>query len=257
MDKSVKDSADLMHLVAWAHANRQRLILTAAIAVAVGCIVGFIFWNKAHREDMANNALALLTPPTSISIATAADAEPYVRVANEYSGTQAGARAQLLAGQLFFDAGKFNEAQEQFQRFLADYPNNQLANQAAVGVAASLEAQGKVAEATARYEDIATRHAADSTMPQVKSALGRLYLAQNKPEKALQQYDELVRAANNDSWTSEAGLERGELLAKYPQLRKPVTPPPGPSPSSAFTLPMNTNAPPGSNGAPLMLKSAK
>src|SRR5689334_22128820 len=103
MEKSVKQSADLMNVIAWAHANRQRLILVVAILAAVGCVAGYVIWNKNHREEVANGALAMLTPPTEIQMAKPADAEPYLRVANEYSGTTAAARAQLIAGELLFD----------------------------------------------------------------------------------------------------------------------------------------------------------
>lgn len=239
MDKTSQQTPDVLNLVAWAHANRQRLILTAAIVAAIGCIVGFMMWSKNHREATANEALANLVPPTGIQSATAADAEPYIKVANEFTGTAAGARARLQAGQILFDAGKFSDARAQFEQFMGQYPNYPLVSQGAVGVAACMEAEGKTAEATARYEDIATRHAVDSTTAQVKSALARLYMAQNKPEQALQQYEEMLRSGNNDSWTSEANLQRGELLAKYPKLVKPVAPPPStglPSPSAPTLL---------------------
>ena len=231
MDKDVTQSADFYRLVAWLHANRQRLIRISVAVLAVAAVItGYVLY-KQHVETAASEALSLLKPPRYSEEAlniNAADAEPFLKLAQERSGTRAAARALIIGGGILFDAGKFDKSQEAYEQFLREYPEDPLASQAMIGVASSLEAQGKLADATARFSDLIKRHQADATTPQAKSALARLYLAQNKPELALQYYEELARANNNDTWTSEAGIQIQELLAKYPNLRKPVAPAPAP-----------------------------
>jgi len=241
MDKEIKHEADFYQLVAWAHANRKRLMMVLIAVVVVGGGIGFSIWNKGHHEEVANEALANIKDrPGSRENPTAADAAPYVQVANDYAGTAAGIRARLMAGGALFEAGSFKEAKEQFDKFLQENPSHPMANEALLGVAASLEGDGKSADAIARYEDLIKHHVADTTGPQARTALARLYMAENRPEDALPLYDELTRVNNNESWTIEAEIERQELFAKYPNLKKApalkaLAPAPTPSPAPAQT----------------------
>jgi predicted negative regulator of RcsB-dependent stress response len=232
MDKAVDESADFYQLVAWFHANRQRVIVFTAVVLVIAGVVGLYFWHKNNREAQANIALSNAKLPIASreTQINASDAQAYVTVADDYAGTSAASRALLIAGETYFDAGSYDKAQAQFGRFLAEYPENPLANQASLGIAASLEAQGKVPEAASRYNDIINRHQGDSIISQAKSALARLYVAENKPEEAAPIYEELARGGNNDTWSAEAGIQLQELLAKYPKLRKQ---PPAQAPTSA------------------------
>ncbi len=248
MENEVKQTADFYRLVAWMHTNRKRLLIISAVVLIAGGGIGIYNWNKSNHETQANEALSNINPPSSAEESTnAAAAEPYLKVAAEYKGTSGGARALLIAGGILFEAGKFQEAQKRFEQFLGEYPDFPLADQALLGVDASYEAEGNLTEAATRYKDFVERHPTASTLPQAKSALARIYLAENKPELALQQYDDLERTRNNDSWTAEAGIQKEELLAKYPALRKqtpvpattsaPMTITPPKPPSAASTNP--------------------
>ena len=235
MEDDVKHTADFYRLVAWVHARRKQLTWIGIAVVVVAAIVGFVVWHKNYNETAASEALSKLKPPLGGESGTSSSADSYAKVAGDFPGTAAGSRALLTAGGILFEAGKFKEAQDTFDRFVGEYPESTLVNQALLGVAASLEAQGKTSEAASRYEDFIRRHGSDVTAPEAKSALARLYVAQNKPDKALQLYTELAQAGNPDSWTSEAGIQAGELLQKYPELRKPKMPEPGAIPMTGLT----------------------
>jgi TolA-binding protein len=241
MDNDLKHTADFYRLVAWAHARRKQLLWISGSIVAALAIFGLYNWYTNYNETNAAEALTRLKLPLTAEAITASAADSFLKLANDYPGTAAAARALLTAGGINFDLGKFKEAQDQFERFIREYPDSALANQAVVGVAASLEAQGKIAEATSRYGDFVQRHGSDSAASQAKSALARLYVAQNKPDKALQYYTELSQAQIQDSWTMEAPIQAEELLEKYPELRKPKAPAPGPSPG---TVPPTLTLPP-------------
>jgi tetratricopeptide (TPR) repeat protein len=234
MDEDIKMTADMYRLVAWVQAQRKPLIVIATAVAAVALIVVIYIWHTNANETLAAETLSKLKPSSASPDSPASAADPYLRLVNDFSGTRAAGRALLVAGGIFFDAGKYSDAQKQFGRFLQEYPDSPLANQAAVGVAASLEASTNIAEATSRYSELLSRHPNDSTTPQVKSALARLYVAQNKPDKAFELYAQLAQANNPDSWSSEAGIQAEELLHKYPALRKAIAPPP------SATAPMPT-----------------
>jgi predicted negative regulator of RcsB-dependent stress response len=239
MDKDANQTADLYFIAAWFETNRKRVITITAIVAAVGAIIGGYFWYQAARETSAAEALSNIPQPaTAAEAAMPASAQPYLQIADQYSGTTAAARALLIAGRIQFEAGKFDDARATFEKFMGQYSTTPWANEAQLGVAASLEAGGKLQEATAHYEDIVKRHQADSTTPQAKSALARCYVAEKKPELALQQYQDLVKANNNDTWSAEANIQIEELLAQNPGLRKAApVPVPAPATSSTVTVP--------------------
>ena len=260
MDNAVSQSTDFYQLAAWFHANRKRVLIISVVVVVIAAVYGISVWSKSSSEASANEALSAIKPltPKEGAFPTAAESEPYLKVAQEHTGTAAGARALLIGAGILFDAGKFDEAKVQFDKFFAQYPENPLAIQALIGTAASLEAEGKLADAASHYDDIIKHHGNESAvMPQAKSALARLYAAQNHPEEALRLYEEMLKANSNDSWTAEAGIQREELLAKYPNLRKPVAPPPSatvpvPAPKTSATVtvpPIQPQAPAATNSA--------
>lgn len=221
MDNDNKQhGGDFYALVAWADANRKQLMWTVGLVVAAGLLAGVYFLHKQGREESANAAFcALKLPHSERNVLTSADADQFVQVANNYPGTSGAARALLVAGGIYYELGQFPQAQQTFERMLAENGDYPLASKAALGVAASLEAQGKTSEAAAHYEEL-VRGSADANWPQAKSALARIYTEENHPDRAFQLYREMLQANSGDSWTMEARVQATELLEKYPALRE-------------------------------------
>jgi TolA-binding protein len=142
---------------------------------------------------------------------------------------------------------------------LQEHPDYPLANEALLGIASSLDAQGKTSEAIARYDELINHHTADTTTPQAQVALARLYATDKKPEQAMIYYEKVLKSGMNDSWTEEAMMQYSELLEKNPGLKKPVpapvlaptmAPPANPAPNTTTSTPAGpvlslpiTNAP--------------
>jgi predicted negative regulator of RcsB-dependent stress response len=241
MEKEAKQGGDIYALVAWADKNRKQLMWTVGAVLIAAASVGFYIMHKDGREEKANEAFfALKQPVPGLDTPTAAMADQFAQVADDYSETSGGARAMMEAGQIYFEAGEFEKSRTMFQRLLAEHPDFPLASAATVGVAASLEAEGKLAEATARYEEIVHGGTQDSTWPQARSALARLYTEQNHPDRALDVYKEMLEARSGDSWTMEAQVQVRELLDKYPQLRQQLAPPSAPAIPPAAAPPAAT-----------------
>lgn len=242
MDKDIQHTADFYRFVGWAHANRKRLIVIGSIVLVIAAVFGFMSWHKDYAEQQANaDLMAVNLPKSAEEAANPAFAAAYVKVADEHPGTSAAARALMLAGAVYFNAGQFEKARHQFEQYLRDYPDYPLTGQALVGVASSYEGEGNIAQAAARYDDLLTHHTAEAVVEEARSALARLYLEQKKPEQALRLYEELERdnSTRPDSWTQEAKRQIAEVLTKYPELRKsPVmsTNTPNLSPVSSPTL---------------------
>ncbi|MFM2294823.1 MAG: Tetratricopeptide repeat-like domain [Verrucomicrobiota bacterium] len=213
-----------VHFFNWLEKNRARLI-QGGVAVALGAlVVSYYFYHKGETEAAASEAISKVQPG-----AGAADA--YLKIAAENPGTPAAQRATVLAAGELFAAGKFTDAQTQFEKVGADVTDNALRAQAALGVAASLDAQGKP-EAATRYADIIQRFATDPAATQARSALARLYEATGKYTEAIPLYQELARSEAYSSIGLEAGVRLQALLANHPELL-PKTPAPVAAPPAA------------------------
>ncbi|HEY5345799.1 MAG TPA: tetratricopeptide repeat protein, partial [Verrucomicrobiae bacterium] len=135
----------------WFEANRKRLVIAVVAVVVVLFVWYFITTQRVQKAVDAGQAytqLQLNMPPNP-TVQQVADA--FLQLAKNYSGTVAAERAQLQAAAVLFSAARYAEAQAQFQNFLAANKNSSLAAAAQLGVAACLEAQNKLADATAAY----------------------------------------------------------------------------------------------------------
>jgi tetratricopeptide (TPR) repeat protein len=234
MDKETKPKTDLLQLVAWADANRKRLIVVAGIIVAAGAIAGIYVWHGNAREASANDALSELPIPRDVRATEAVTvAAKYAQLADTYADTTAGARAMLIGGAMYFDAGQPAKARPLFERYLHEHADYPLTGNALIGLAACLEAEGKSADAIARYEELLRTHPQDAAAPQAKAALAHLYAVGGKPDRALKLYEELL--SMNSSWAAEAQIRASELLAYNPALRTPPPTAPSSMPASAPT----------------------
>ena len=217
MDSDVAHVAAFFKFWAWVETNRKNVAWVAGILAVVILAVWFYVWKQGEREVVASEALTNLRPaPTATGAPGVITADAYLRVANDYPTTGAGARAVLQAAAALFTEGKYADAKVQFDRFLREYPENPLRGQALLGGAACLGAQGKTAEAAAAYDDLIKRHPADSVVPRAKFALARLYEAQNRTADAYKYYEELSRTEVYSSVGAEAEIRLQELRRSAP-----------------------------------------
>ncbi len=99
----------------------------------------------------------------------------------------------------------------QFQKFLDAYPDNFLAPQATLGLAASLDALGKTDLAVSAYQKAAAQTADLNVAANAKFSLARIAEAQGKFAEAQKLYGEVARTSERTSLGSEAGLRAMEL----------------------------------------------
>jgi predicted negative regulator of RcsB-dependent stress response len=220
MDAQVTESAKMFEFLAWLETNRSRIITVASAVVVLFLAVSYYRYSAHQREIKANQALFKLGLPMSRDEqATPPSANAYLKVAEQYSGTQAGERAQLMAAGTLFSDNNYAGAFEQFRKFTQQYPNSSLNPIAAFGVATCLDAQDKTDDALKAYQDLAARYASDATSQQSKLSMARIYETKKQPELALKIYDELGRMDNAGlSIRNDATERRQALLEKYPQL---------------------------------------
>ena len=244
--ESTQTTETYLKVLAWFHANRKMLMIGAGVAAVIAVAAGIMAWQKSEAESSANTHLM------GVPLATLHDgrvvpaqAGTFLDLAKQYPDTSAGEYASLLGAESLFMDGKYPEAHQEFSKFIEDHPASALLPQAKVGLAASLEGQGKTSEASQKYQEVISAYATEANIVSpAKLTLARLDEEQNKPEQALKYYEELARVNNPyDPWAAEA-RERGTLLLiKHPELRKQAAAPTQPAGLNLLAPRQTSNAP--------------
>ncbi len=197
----------------WFEANRKRLII-----LAVGAVVVLFLWyltatQREQRAIAAGQALAQvqLNLPANPTAQQVADA--YLKIATQYAGTVAAERAQLEAAAVLFSAGRYDEAQAQFQKLSAN-STSLLAPAARLGAGASLEAAGKPDAAVTEYRAVVTGYPNAAEALPAKYALGRVLEAQGKFSEAANYYQDLTRSQLAGSLGQEAAQRLSQIQGK-------------------------------------------
>jgi predicted negative regulator of RcsB-dependent stress response len=215
-------TAFLFKLWPWIEANKNRAIIGTGIIIVAVFLYSFFSWQREQNEITAGTALtqlALSIPPTA---STSQLADEYLKIAGEYPGTLAGRRAWLQGAVALFSAGRFADAQAQFQKFLDAHPDGDFSAAAALGVAASLEALGKLDLAVGAYQRVVNGFSdagtADAqkfvTANTAKFALARIDEQQGKFTDAMAFYESIARATPGSVIASEAAMHAMELKTK-------------------------------------------
>lgn len=242
----------VVSLMAWLEVHKKRLAIGGGIAVVVIFVSMLAIQHQAEKERSASAALSDVRISSGASGALpAGTADALAKVASEHAGSQAAARALLLSAGVLFSEAKsaadYAAAEKRFAQVSQEYPDSPWNPQAALGIAASLKAQGKAAEATAKYEDITKRFASSPVIGEAKLELAKLY-EKSKPEDSFKMYEEVMKDHPNGVLSMEATMLQDILLKARPELAKlkqPVVPPmsmtPTPNPQVKVT-PMTNRA---------------
>lgn len=240
----------MVGLLAWIEVNRKKLAIAGAVAIFAIIVASIVIQERAQREQNASQALSEVRLPFNPGAPVPpGTVEALHKVAVEYKGTKAAARALLISAGVLYQEANYPEAQARFQQVLQHYPQSPWTPEAHLGIASALEAQGKTAEATAKYDEIRRRFANASIVDVAKLALVRLYATQ-KPEEAFKLADEVLKSGGQNSGLAmEAGMLQEDLLKKHPELaklREPLVPPTTPQISlTNQPLRVTTTNPPG------------
>jgi len=205
-------------------ANWIRIALGGSVIVVVAVSISFYSWQRDQKEINAGKALTqfMMTVPRNATGSQQADL--FLKIAGDYQGTSAGQRAWLHGGAMLFAAGRYADAQTQFQKFLDAHPDSFFAAQAALGVATSLDAQGKTDLAAGAYQRVISSSSDVMVTSSAKYALAQIDEHQGKLADAMNLYEEVMRNNPNGSLGSEAGLRAMELKMKLPSAPPSTAP---------------------------------
>jgi len=217
----------LFKLWPWFEANRIRIIWGGGVIVVAAVLISFYSWQRGQNEISAGKALTQMMSSIPRNATASQQADLYLKITTDYQGTSAGQRALLQGAAMLFAAGRYADAQAQFQKFLDVHPDSFFAAQAALGVATSLDAQGKTDLAAGVYQRIINNYSDAVAVDSARFALAQINERQGKLAEAVNLYEAIVRYNPNGSLGSEAGLRLMELKTKL-QSASPSTAPAAP-----------------------------
>jgi tetratricopeptide (TPR) repeat protein len=227
-----QDAPELFLYKVWPQIEENKKIIFVVIGVILAgtLIFSYVSWHAQQQEISAGQEFTkVMMSPTSLE-GGKQYASDMLAVASQHPGTATALRAQLQAAITLFTAGQYPEAQAEFQKLLEANPGNYFKATSALGVAASLEAQGKIDLATTAYQAAAS-YSDSATSLAANFALGRLYEAAGKLNEAVTYYSKLAAATSTDMG-NEAKMRLSILDAKI-AATKPAT-------SAAQSAPVNT-----------------
>jgi len=198
----------------WFEANRKRLVYLTVGAVVVLFIWYFLATQREQRAIQAGQDFTQLQMSLASGLTAQQAADTYLKLAAQYAGTPAAERAQLQAAAVLYNAGRYDDALVQFQKFLTVNSGSPLASVAHVGAGASLEAAGKLDGAVAEYRAVATGFPNSSEAVPAKFALGRVLEAQGKLSDASSYFQEVTRSQLAGSLGQEAAQRLAGIQSK-------------------------------------------
>ncbi|MBR90675.1 MAG: hypothetical protein CMO66_05330 [Verrucomicrobiales bacterium] len=225
MSEHDQESDALFEFWAWVEENRLAVI----VGVGVALIVGFsIYINRFNATQLVGEAGGALEGTNMAKMLNGSiTPESYQAVYSGYPETSAGQRAWLIWARSLLDAGKYEEAQKQFEVFAARHGQSPMKAAADLGRAICLDEGGKTAEAKAAYEQIIIAH---SNKPEIQYARLNLAAIFEEEGKTAEARDMLASASSFNPLAPVANRLAGDnlriLIAKYPELR-PMTSPHG------------------------------
>jgi predicted negative regulator of RcsB-dependent stress response len=238
MEAQVTESAKMYEFLAWLELNRKRIITVASILAAVFLVIYYFRYHQHQREVAASHALLKLGAPIARDEQAPPTAAAYLKVAEQFEGTQASKRARVLAAGAYYSENSYSAALEQFKKILESNRGTSMGGIAAVGVASCLDAQDKVDDALKAYQEVVAQYSGEPVSGQARLAMARIYESRKQPEAALKLYDEITRLdAQGSAFKGDAAQRREALLRQYPQL----VPTNAPAASLSATTPASTN----------------
>lgn len=242
----------------WAQTHGKQLLVGVAAVIVLGLAVAFYIVHLNQVQIDANTALSQLATRSMNPNNPAPSADALLKIGSDYSGTDGGQRALILAASTLYADGKYDDARAQFQRFLQQYPDSPFAGEAQFGVAACLDAQGRTQEAIDTYRAVADHYAQNWNVgPRAMLSLARLLMGQGKLEDARGELMDVARNFQGAPISSEAQVRLRQLFLAHPELipqqpaqarqgppmlENPVRPPAS-APSAPPTMMNSTNRP--------------
>lgn len=192
--------------------EKNRKLIFGVIAAIIVIVAGWLCYSQfigGPREDKASTAIAQGQDYFNQEMydkALNGDGAGYagfVKIASDYSSTDAGNLANLYAGLCYYNLGKTKEAVQYLEKF-SPKGDAMVSPAAIAALGNAYAADGQVDKAVSKLKEAADKcdsRAKDgvdySLSPQFLLQAGELLESQNKPEEALKIYQDIKKKYQN------------------------------------------------------------
>ena len=185
-----EESDRLFEFGVWLDENR----LTAIVVAGVALIGGFyIYISQFNAEQLVGEAGSTLEATNIVSRQFGSvPPKSYKSVKEQYPDSSAGQRAWLLWARGLLDAGKYQDAQDQFEEFLGKNGKSPMAPGAELGRALCLDELSKKDEAKDEYTKIIEKYPGQLVAQYATINLAALHQEDGQPDKARDLYQKLI-----------------------------------------------------------------
>lgn len=161
------------------------------------------------------NYMAARRAAASEALVNAYTAEELEEAVSKFGGSDAGGALKLRLAKKYFDAGRYQEALDQYAALSGDKAPDGFADVPEVGKAQCQEALGNYADALAAYEAFAEANPNSYLALTAKLGAARAIALSGDKEKALQRLAEIKESVKGDA-LSEARVDATEDCIKRP-----------------------------------------
>ena len=200
--------------------KKQILIAVVAIIVVIAGLLVYKAYVQAPREDKASTALAKgqqYFNQEQFDKALNGDGASYagfIKIASDYSGTDAANLANLYAGLCYANLGKWNEAVTSLEKFSTQ--SDAMISPAAMAALGNAYANtGNIDKAISAFKkaaDMADSKAADDTnnslSPTFLIQAAELLESQNKSDEALKIYEDVKKKYVNSQVVQSSEIDK-------------------------------------------------
>jgi tetratricopeptide (TPR) repeat protein len=218
----------------WIETNKIRLAWAAGAVAVVAVGIAFYSIHLDEVEITAGEAASKADMPT-VPGTPDQRASEFLNVARDYPQTKAGERAQFQAATALYESGKYTDAETQFESFLARHSGSFFAAEATLGMAASLDAQGKASLAADTYQRVIKSYPDHPTAIFAKLSLAQIDESLGKTNEALALYQQVIQA-NPNSQTALTARKRAIEMQTAPAKSAAAAPAPAPATQAPFQL---------------------
>lgn len=186
--------------------RNARVLAVVAVVIVASVIVGVMMTrDRARAESEAEVLLAQANKELWRGNSSEAT-NLYNELLDRYSGTKSGKHGLLFKGDALLDGGKYDEAIDTYEKFLAKERKDELLRTSAKkGIATALEDKGEFAKAANVHEALAGRLEGNEAADELMSA-ARCFNAASMYGQAIAQYEKVV-SRHSDYW----GVEQAKI----------------------------------------------
>lgn len=201
--------------------RNQKNLIILSIAIALGVAVFLVYQGIANSKERSAGA----------DLVKAEDLATLQSLIKEYPGTAAAGTAEIALAERQWTDGQEPAAVETLKAFIAANPKHAAVASAKGSLAAKLKHQGKTAEATALFQELADDPETRFLAPYALVSLGDIARAAGKIDDAEKSYQKAKTILPGNSFSNTIDQRLANLKAKAPVE---IDPPPAP-PASAGT----------------------